>query len=556
MDNKLDNNKGLKNKEKKHYTKLMFISLAFVGVILVVIVVLAVIRLTTPDANEHKTSTTYDDVEYYDENFNDEENYYEDSDEFEYEENFYDFPEYIEIPQDYSELTEDEATYIVNTKGDANLSLFYAPRKPIDGVVRGTGAAENGTDVTVYGTSGEFTLIYSEDVEDYGWVASKYLLKAPDYEYKGTSLIVAVGGDDVLPLRQGPDKSYEEIGEAENEATVVVIGKCEDVENWVLVYSERNITSGWVNGDFLIAPEDTDVYYIADVKGGDVLPLRIGGGTYYEKILDISHGKTVKLIGKSYTNEKWWYVHYQDSDKYGWVNSDYLTTEEEMAASDVTQPSTDPTTIPPTTIAPDVYISGGSSGGSSLQFTANGNVSNPSYVWNSSNNSVATVNNGVVTPVGEGTAVITVTMNGVCSDSKTVSVGINWGSEYTTTSKENEGPLKKQTASYTEWKYYRVVCGSCGYHDWYGQTNTSTPNGRCKDIYGCSCNGYFTEWQTDHWSTRDPASQAPCKAYPAAKSFIDSEKREWYWYPSFAGDLNGSRTVYTYKQGSYTITIL
>ena len=237
----------------------------------------------------------------------------------------YGFPDYIEIPDDYTALTEADSTYIVNTQADANLKLYYAPRESYDV----TGSAENKSNVTRYGTSGEFTLIYSEDAEEYGWVESKWLLKAPDYECEGVRLVVAVGGEDTLPLRQGPDVSYEKIVSDETEATVKVIGRTTD-ENaigWILVYSESKCISGWVNGYYLMIKEDNQKEYKASVKEGDNLPLREGAIQYYDKLWDIKRGETVKAIGKSYLDEKWWFVYYKKQGLYGWVNSDYLTTE-------------------------------------------------------------------------------------------------------------------------------------------------------------------------------------------------------------------------------------
>lgn len=220
------------------------------------------------------------------------------------------------------------------------------------------------------------------------------------------------------------------------------------------------------------------------------------------------------------------------------------TTNLETTEQTTTKPATQPTT----TIAPNVYISGGSRGGNTLQFTANGNASNPSYFWSSSNNSVATVSNGTVTAVGEGTAVITVTMNGQCSDSRTVSVGINWGSEYTTSTKENENSLKKLVATRTEWKYYSVVCGNCGYYDYWGT------GVRCNQIYPTKgCGGSFSNW-IYNWSTKDPNSLPFKTADHGVRSYIDGNNREWYWTTYSGFNANGTRTVYTYRQGSYYIS--
>lgn len=226
------------------------------------------------------------------------------------------------------------------------------------------------------------------------------------------------------------------------------------------------------------------------------------------------------------------------------VTTSAMTTNIETTEQITTKPTT---TKPTTTIAPNVYISGGSRGGSTLQFIANGNVSNPSYIWSSSNNNVATVSNGTVTAVGEGTAVITVTMNGQCSASKTVKVGINWGSEYTTNSKESESSLKKLVSSRTEWKYYSVVCGSCGYYDYWGT------GVRCNQIYSKGCGGSFTNW-IYNWSTKDPNSLPFKTADHGVRSYIDENNREWYWTTYAGFNANGTRTVYTYRQGSYYIS--
>lgn len=209
--------------------------------------------------------------------------------------------------------------------------------------------------------------------------------------------------------------------------------------------------------------------------------------------------------------------------------------------------TTKPTPEPMTTISPNVTISDGSSGGSTLQFTANGNVSDSSYVWSSSNIAVATVSNGTVTAVGEGTAIITVTMNGVCSASKTVIVGINWDSEYTTYSQESESSLKKLVSSHTEWKYYSAVCGNCGYYDYWGT------GVRCNQIYPKGCEGTFNNWIYT-WSTNNPNSLPFKTADHGVRSYIDVNNREWYWTTYAGFNVNEERTVYTYKQGSYYIS--
>ena len=226
------------------------------------------------------------------------------------------------------------------------------------------------------------------------------------------------------------------------------------------------------------------------------------------------------------------------------VTTSAITTNIETTEQITTKPTT---TKPTTTIAPNVYICGGTRGGSTLQFTANGNVSNPSYIWSSSNNNVATVSNGTVTAVDEGTAIITVTMNGQCSASKTVKVGINWGSEYTTSTKESENALKKLVATRTEWKYYSVVCGSCGYYDYWGT------GVRCNQIYSKGCGGSFTNW-IYNWSTKDPNSLPFKTADHGVRSYIDGNNREWYWTTYAGFNANGTRTVYTYRQGSYYIS--
>jgi uncharacterized repeat protein (TIGR02543 family) len=225
------------------------------------------------------------------------------------------------------------------------------------------------------------------------------------------------------------------------------------------------------------------------------------------------------------------------------TTSDHTLYAKWKAVETTTEPTTT-TTKPTTTVAPKVSISGGSSGGSSLQFTANSNISNPSYSWSSSNNSVATVSNGTVKAVGEGTAIITVIMNGKYTDSRTVKVGINWGTPYTTTTRENENSLKKCQNSYKEWQYYSVVCSSCGYYDWYGTAK-------------CKCGGTYNNWIYT-WSTKDPNSLT---RYPTAdggvKSFIDyndANNREWYWTTYAGFNANAERTVYTYVTGSYVIS--
>lgn len=227
------------------------------------------------------------------------------------------------------------------------------------------------------------------------------------------------------------------------------------------------------------------------------------------------------------------------------TTTESTTTKPTTTESTTSKPTT---TKPTTTISPKVSISGGSSGSSTLQFTANGNVSNPSYVWSSSNNNVATVSNGTVTAVGEGTAVITVTMNGQCSASKTVKVGINWGSEYTTNSKEIESSLKKLVSSRTEWKYYSVICGNCHYYDYWGT------GVRCNQIYPTKgCCGSFTNW-IYNWSTKEPNSLPFKTADHGVRSYIDENNREWYWTTYAGFNANETRTVYTYRQGSYCIS--
>ncbi len=144
-----------------------------------------------------------------------------------------------------------------------------------------------------------------------------------------TYIISGLDNDNYLPVRKGPAVSYEQFTVLEEGERIEVVGKYDGNDDWVLMYREVYNEYGWINTNYLMVALDSsnsfyeELDYIVNVAEGDVLPVRRGPSTSYEKLIEIEKGEVVRACGSSDDNS-WWYVYYEASSVYGWVNKDYL----------------------------------------------------------------------------------------------------------------------------------------------------------------------------------------------------------------------------------------
>lgn len=118
----------------------------------------------------------------------------------------------------------------------------------------------------------------------------------------------------------------------------------------------------------------------------------------------------------------------------------------------------------------DITVDGGTTGSTSTTFGVHNNSAKDTITWDSTNKNVATVSNGVVKAVGEGTCDITaiISENGKTTTViKTITVGKNiqygpW-SEWTTNVYSSSSSLEVQTT--TLYRYYYFYCPVCGGHE-------------------------------------------------------------------------------------------
>lgn len=154
-----------------------------------------------------------------------------------------------------------------------------------------------------------------------------------------TYLVSGLDEEDSLPVRKGPDTSYEKLTILEQGEQVDVVGKSDINDDWVLIYREVYDEYGWVNMNYLIVALQysnefyDELQYIVNVSEDDVLPIRRGPDTSYKKVTDIDKGEVVVAKGSSDDN-RWWFVYYEAASVYGWVNKDYLI--EAIKAKEIT----------------------------------------------------------------------------------------------------------------------------------------------------------------------------------------------------------------------------
>lgn len=154
-----------------------------------------------------------------------------------------------------------------------------------------------------------------------------------------TYIISGLDNDNYLPVRKGPAVSYEQFTVLEEGERIEVVGKYDGNDDWVLMYREVYNEYGWINSNYLMVALDSsnsffeELDYIVNVAEGDVLPVRRGPSTSYEKLIEIEKGEVVRACGSTDDNS-WWYVYYEASSVYGWVNKDYLI--EAIKAKEIT----------------------------------------------------------------------------------------------------------------------------------------------------------------------------------------------------------------------------
>ena len=164
--------------------------------------------------------------------------------------------------------------------------------------------------------------------------------------------------------------------------------------------------------------------------------------------------------------------------------------------------------------------------GSSITLTATTVPAGRSVTWSTSNSTVATVNNGVVTAKSAGTAKITakMTYNGkTYSASKTVTVGSansygSW-SGWTMTPISATSTRQVETTTASIYRYYYFACPNCGARDPF--------SGKCS-----GCNYYLTggNW-VETWSTV-PYANCGSAIWPEQRSkryTYNLDGRIWYF---------------------------
>lgn len=222
------------------------------------------------------------------------------------------------------------------------------------------------------------------------------------------------------------------------------------------------------------------------------------------------------------------------------------TTPESITSKPITTTTTRHTTTE--SITPDiniaVYIQGNNAILDISTYPTDGNVECKIYDTN-----VAVLQGKVIVPKSKGSTTVSCsyTYNGITvTDFVSVSVDILWSDSYETQVYEEPCNFKKLVGQKTQYKYYRYLCSSCMYRDWYGYAG-------CRECYGNGgCSGRF-EILEERWSETNP-NTLTSHSVKGVPSFIDSNNAEWYWCPSYYYSKNGTRTVYRYQTGELFIS--
>ncbi len=250
-----------------------------------------------------------------------------------------------------------------------------------------------GTDTSIVGTllNGETVTVLDNSDANWvkiktqsgleGYVAREYLTGAeapsePTPPETPNETTTATVNADVLNVRSGKGTDTSIVGTLLNGETVTVLDNSD--ANWVKIRTASGL-EGYVHRDYLNFGSNAggggSTAKYAQVTA-DILNVRSGMGTEYNKIGSVSYGEIVEVLDDS--NAGWAKIK-TSSGLEGYVSKDYLG---EVGENNVSNSVTIP--------AGKTYYAASSSG-----------------YWYSSNNSVATASNGYITAVAPGTCTIT-----------------------------------------------------------------------------------------------------------------------------------------------------
>ena len=250
-----------------------------------------------------------------------------------------------------------------------------------------------GTDTSIVGTllNGETVTVLDNSDANWvkirtasgleGYVAREYLTGAetpsePTPPETPNETTTATVNADVLNVRSGKGTDTSIVGTIRNGETVTVLDNSDGT--WVKIKTQSGL-EGYVHRDYLNFGSNAggggSTAKYAQVTA-DILNVRSGMGTEYNKIGSVSYGEIVEVLDDS--NAGWAKIK-TSSGLEGYVSKDYLG---EVGENNVSNSVTIP--------AGKTYYAASSSG-----------------YWYSSNNSVATASNGYITAVAPGTCTIT-----------------------------------------------------------------------------------------------------------------------------------------------------
>lgn len=257
------------------------------------------------------------------------------------------------------------------------------------GVIR---TLQKGEELEVLDSSNKDWVKVKTSKNETGWCSTEYI-EFSDEESSGTEETLVAKTTDYVNLRKGAGTSYDVIMTLPLGTTVTVLDNSN--KDWAKVKTSTGLT-GWCSKEYLEFSESgsggsstTEKKYI---KTTTAVNFRTGAGMDYSVIRTLPSGTVLTLLDDS--NSEWVYAEDSNGVK-GYISSEYV---QEVTGSGVS------ITLSHTKVSIPALTT--------IYTTATCSMSGMEISWSSSNEKVATVQNGYIYGVSAGTATITASAGG------------------------------------------------------------------------------------------------------------------------------------------------
>ena len=260
------------------------------------------------------------------------------------------------------------------------------------GVIR---TLDKGEELEVLDSSNKDWVKVRTSKNETGWCSTEYIQFSGE-EGSGTEETLVAKTTDYLNLRKGAGTSYGVITTLPKGTTVTVVDNSNS--EWAKVRTSSGV-EGWCSKEYLEFSESggdnnsgsssTEKKYI---KTTTAVNFRTGAGTNYSVIRTLPSGTVLTLLDD--TNADWVYAEDSNGVK-GYISSEYV---QEVSSSGVS------ITLSHTKVSIPAL--------KTIYTTASCSMPGMEISWSSSNEKVATVQNGYIYGVSAGTATITASAGG------------------------------------------------------------------------------------------------------------------------------------------------